>query len=60
MDPRIIGWGTGVSMQVISVVQLAGQEGDMQREGAELGCVFNMGGSGVANYCSILENVGRR
>ena len=28
---------------------------EMQLPGAELGCVFNMGGSGVANYCSILE-----
>jgi acetyl-CoA C-acetyltransferase len=27
----------------------------MQEPGAELACVYNMGGSGVANYCSILE-----
>lgn len=51
---------TGVSMHVLSAMQLTGQAGDMQREDAELGCVFNMGGSGVANYCSILENVERR
>ena len=29
----------------------------MQKEGANLGLVFNMGGSGVANYASILEGV---
>ena len=29
----------------------------MQHPGAELGLVFNMGGSGVANYASILEGV---
>jgi len=49
---------TGVSMHVLAARQLAGQAGQMQRPGAELGCVFNMGGSGVANYCSILEAVG--
>jgi acetyl-CoA C-acetyltransferase len=27
----------------------------MQAAGASMGMVFNMGGSGVANYCSILE-----
>jgi acetyl-CoA C-acetyltransferase len=46
---------TGVSMHVVSAMQLTGTAGDFQKEGAELGCVFNMGGSGVANYCSILE-----
>ena len=46
---------TGVSMHVLAAMQLSGEAGDMQRAGAELGCVFNMGGSGVANYCSILE-----
>jgi acetyl-CoA C-acetyltransferase len=51
---------TGVSMHVLSAMQLTGQAGDMQLDQAELGCVFNMGGSGVANYCSILENVGKR
>ncbi|MBV7408537.1 acetyl-CoA acetyltransferase [Maritimibacter sp. DP1N21-5] len=48
---------TGVSMHVMAARQLMGEAGDMQRQGAELGCVFNMGGSGVANYCSILEAV---
>ena len=46
---------TGVSMHVIAARQLVGEAGDMQRQDAALGCVFNMGGSGVANYCSILE-----
>ena len=46
---------TGVSMHVMSAMQLTGTAGDLQKEGAELGCVFNMGGSGVANYCSVLE-----
>lgn len=46
---------TGVSMHVMSAMQLAGEAGDLQKQGAELGCVFNMGGSGVANYCSVLE-----
>jgi len=46
---------TGVSMHVMAAMQLTGSAGDLQKDGAELGCVFNMGGSGVANYCSILE-----
>lgn len=46
---------TGVSMHVLAAMQLAGEAGDIQRDGATLGCVFNMGGSGVASYCSILE-----
>ncbi|MEC9343609.1 MAG: thiolase domain-containing protein, partial [Pseudomonadota bacterium] len=46
---------TGVSMHVLAAMQLANQAGAMQKQGAQLGCVFNMGGSAVANYCSILE-----
>ena len=46
---------TGVSMHVLAAMQLTETAGEMQKDGAELGCVFNMGGSGVANYCSILE-----
>jgi acetyl-CoA C-acetyltransferase len=46
---------TGVSMHVISAMQLAGEAGDMQLPGAALGGVFNMGGSAVASYVSILE-----
>lgn len=48
---------TGVSMHVMAARQLTNQAGTMQKQGAALGCVFNMGGSGVANYCSILEPV---
>ena len=48
---------TGVSMHVMVARQTIGQAGDMQKEGANLGLVFNMGGSGVANYASILEGV---
>ncbi len=46
---------TGVSMHVMTAMQLAGEAADLQKENADLGCVFNMGGSGVANYCSVLE-----
>lgn len=46
---------TGVSMHVMTAMQLMGEAGDLQKANAELGCVFNMGGSGVANYCSVLE-----
>lgn len=48
---------TGVSMHVMAAMQLAKQAGGMQKQDAQLGCVFNMGGSAVANYCSILEPV---
>ena len=48
---------TGVSMHTLVARQVLGQAGDMQHPGAELGLVFNMGGSGVANYASILEGV---
>ena len=46
---------TGVSMHVMVARQVAGEAGEMQRTGAERGLVVNMGGSGVANYTSILE-----
>ena len=46
---------TGVSMHVISAMQLTGEAGAMQLPKAELACVFNMGGAAVANYVSILE-----
>ncbi|HEY8594737.1 MAG TPA: thiolase domain-containing protein [Devosiaceae bacterium] len=49
---------TGVSMHVLAAQQLTGTAGAIQKQGAELGLVFNMGGSAVANYCSILENAG--
>jgi acetyl-CoA C-acetyltransferase len=46
---------TGVSMHVLSAMQLTGSAGEMQIEGAKLGGIFNMGGAAVANYVSILE-----
>ncbi len=46
---------TGVSMHVISAMQLMGEAGDMQIQGANLAGVFNMGGAAVANYVSIME-----
>lgn len=46
---------TGVSMHVLAARQLTGTAGEMQLDGAKLVAVYNMGGSGVANYCSILE-----
>ena len=46
---------TGVSMHVMSAMQLSGSADDMQVRDAKLGGVFNMGGAAVANYVSILE-----
>jgi len=46
---------TGVSMHVLSSMQLCGDAGEMQLADAKLGGVFNMGGAAVANYVSILE-----
>lgn len=46
---------TGVSQHVMVAMQLTGEAGAMQVPGAKLGGVFNMGGTAVANYCSILE-----
>lgn len=46
---------TGVSMHVLAAMQLTGCAGDMQIPNARMAGVFNMGGSGVANYVSILE-----
>lgn len=46
---------TGVSMHAISFRQLTGQAGEMQIDAPELGLVFNMGGTGVANYASVLQ-----
>jgi len=48
---------TGVSMHVLSSMQLMGQAGEMQVKNAKLGGVFNMGGAAVANYVSILERL---
>jgi acetyl-CoA C-acetyltransferase len=46
---------TGVSQHVMAAMQLAGEAGEMQLDGASLAGVFNMGGAAVANYVSILE-----
>lgn len=48
---------TGVSQHVMAAMQLSGQAGAMQIDGARLGAVFNMGGAAVANYLSVLETV---
>ncbi len=48
---------TGVSMHVMSCLQLMNEAGGMQIPGAELAGVFNMGGVAVANYVSILERL---
>lgn len=46
---------TGVSMHVLTAMQVRGDAGEMQVEGAKLGGVYNMGGACVASYVSILE-----
>jgi acetyl-CoA C-acetyltransferase len=48
---------TGVSMHVLTSMQLAGEAGGMQIPGATLGGIFNMGGAAVANYVSILDRI---
>ncbi|WP_421387733.1 acetyl-CoA acetyltransferase [Agrobacterium tumefaciens] len=48
---------TGVSMHVMAAMQLMGEAGDMQIPHASLAGVFNMGGTAVANYVSIMERV---
>jgi acetyl-CoA C-acetyltransferase len=49
---------TGVSMHVMSAMQLCGQMPEpIQVPNARLGGIFNMGGAAVANYVSILERI---
>ena len=48
---------TGVSMHALSAMQLCGAAGDMQIKDARLAGLFNMGGTAVANYVSILERI---
>lgn len=48
---------TGVSMHIMAAMQLMGEAGDMQIPNASLAGVFNMGGTAVANYVSIMERV---
>jgi acetyl-CoA C-acetyltransferase len=46
---------TGVSMHVMAAMQLTGTAANLQIPNALRAGVFNMGGTGVANYVSILE-----
>ena len=47
---------TGVSMHVLTAMQLAGESPGLQLTNTpSLGGLFNMGGAAVANYVSILE-----
>jgi acetyl-CoA C-acetyltransferase len=48
---------TGVSMHALTAMQLMGKAGDMQIRNATLGGIFNMGGTAVANYVSVLERI---
>jgi acetyl-CoA C-acetyltransferase len=48
---------TGVSMHALAAMQLTASAGDMQVKDARLGGIFNMGGTAVANYVSILERI---
>ena len=48
---------TGVSMHALAAMQLTGSAGDLQVKNARLGGIFNMGGTAVANYVSILERI---
>lgn len=46
---------TGVSMHAIAAMQLTGEAGTFQLPTADVGAIFNMGGTAVTNYASILE-----
>ena len=48
---------TGVSMHVMAARQLTGTAGDMQLPSLNRAGVFNMGGTGAANYLSFIEAV---
>jgi acetyl-CoA C-acetyltransferase len=48
---------TGVSMHALTAMQLTDSAGDIQVKDAHLGGIFNMGGTAVANYVSILERI---
>jgi acetyl-CoA C-acetyltransferase len=48
---------SGVSMHVVAAMQLTGQAGDFQLPKADVAGIYNMGGSAVANYVSILERM---
>jgi acetyl-CoA C-acetyltransferase len=44
-------------MHVMACLQLSHTAGDMQIQNASRAAVFNMGGTAVANYLSILQTV---
>lgn len=48
---------TGVSMHVLTTMQLCDEAGAIQAKDPQFGGIFNMGGAAVANYVSILERV---
>jgi acetyl-CoA C-acetyltransferase len=48
---------TGVSQHVLAAMQVTGAAGDMQVVDATRAGVFNMGGTAVANYATILERL---
>jgi acetyl-CoA C-acetyltransferase len=48
---------TGVSMHALTAMQLTGSADDLQVKDARIGGIFNMGGTSVANYVSILERI---
>jgi acetyl-CoA C-acetyltransferase len=48
---------TGVSMHALTAMQLTNTAGELQVADARLGGIFNMGGTAVANYVSILERI---
>jgi acetyl-CoA C-acetyltransferase len=48
---------TGVSMHALAAMQLTDTAGGMQIRDARLAGIYNMGGTAVANYVSILERI---
>ena len=44
-------------MHALTAMQLTDTAGDLQVKNAKLGGVFNMGGTSVANYVSVLERI---
>ena len=48
---------TGVSMHVMAALQLEGLAGGMQVKDATLAGIYNMGGTAVANYVTIMERL---
>jgi acetyl-CoA C-acetyltransferase len=48
---------TGVSMHAMAAMQLTNSAGDLQVKNARSAGIFNMGGTAVANYVSLLERI---